>query len=154
MIGELSSLLLGRKSVEAPVASGEPFAVPLPASAGPAAGLSIVAAITTPGDHAALAEEPEGLVFRARAAGPPGVTRIEREGRSVFALATIVPDQESDLATLPASVFRDRLSGTRRISFRDSSQSDDENDVAWVWLAVACVACLAAELITLRAFRA
>ncbi|MFI5456332.1 MAG: BatA domain-containing protein [Isosphaerales bacterium] len=155
LIGELTTLLLGRQSVEAPVACGEPFALPLPADAGPVSGLSIVSGgdARSNGDAPELIEEREGIVCRSRAATAPGDIRIKRGERTVFALATVVPEQESDLKTLPPSVFQDRLAGDRAVAYRDASRAEDDADGPWAWLAVACVTCLALELILLRAFR-
>jgi hypothetical protein len=143
--------LLGSRSIEPPVPCGEPFALPLSGDAGPTTGLAIV-----PNDHdqsLELAEEREGLVVRASSAGPPGVIRIVRGERTAFALASAVPEQESDLRPLPMSVFQSRLVGDRRVSYRDANRPDDETVTVWSWLAAACVACLAAEPTLLRAFR-
>jgi hypothetical protein len=149
LIGELSTLLLGGKSVDPPVAPGEPFSLPLPGDAGPPRGLKIVPG----GNGLELAEEREGLLVRTAAAGPPGVTRVVKDDRTVFAVAAAVPEQESDLTPLPPSVFRRRLVGDRSVSYRDANRPDDESDTLWAWLAAACVVCLAVEPILLRAFR-
>ncbi len=164
LIGELEALLLGQRSVEAPVACGEPFAVPLPADAGPISGLTIASGPASQGserggEEAAgnateLIEQPQGLVCRAVAAAPPGVVRIKRGERTVFALATAIPEQESDLAALPAAVLQNRLAGGRAVSYRDATRAADEaEDSLWAWLALGCVTVLALELILLRILR-
>ncbi|HWE39803.1 MAG TPA: hypothetical protein VG406_24855, partial [Isosphaeraceae bacterium] len=71
MIGELTALLLGSRSVEEPVAPGEPFALVMPADAGPPSGLAVVPESPT----VELVEGSEGLRVRSAAAGPPGVVR-------------------------------------------------------------------------------
>jgi hypothetical protein len=165
LIGELMSLLLGRRGNPASVACGEPFALPLPADAGALAGLTIRSEQNSQGgdhddkktdqegDAIELIEEPAGLVCRSLAAGPPGVIRIERGQQTVFALALATPEQESDLAPLPASVFQDRLAGGRTLAFRDSSQADEAEETVWAWLALACAVMVAGELILLRVLR-
>ncbi len=165
LIGELMSLLLGRRGNPASVACGEPFALPLPADAGALAGLTVRSEhdpqggdhddkkTDQEGDAIELIEEPAGLVCRSLAAGPPGVIRIERGQQTVFALALATPEQESDLAPLPASVFQDRLAGGRTLAFRDSSQADEAEETVWAWLALACAVMVAGELILLRVLR-
>jgi hypothetical protein len=163
LIGELTTLLLGRRTVSAPLACGEPFALPLPPDAGPIAGLSIVSEHNSHGGDRErnnsggpgieLVEEPEGLVCRSPAAGAPGSVRIHRGERTVFALATAVPEQESDLTALPASVFQNRLAGDRALSYRDVTQDDEARDSLWSWLALGCAVGLAVEMVLLRALK-
>jgi hypothetical protein len=152
LLGELTSTLLGRRGVDPPVPCGEPFALPLPADAGPVARLAVA------GDRGGdpkieLMEGREGGVCRTTAAGSPGVTTIRNGGKVVFALAAAIPDQESDLTSLPSSVLQRRLLGDRTAYYRDAGDSDEESDTLWTWLAVACIACLATELLSLKVFR-
>ncbi len=159
LIGELTTLLLGRRSVETPVSCGEPFALPLPLDAGPASELTVVSehdpAATSRNEAAAaeLVDQPEGQLCRARSAPAPGVVRIKRGDRTVFALATTVPAAESDLAALPASVFQDRLAGDRALSYRDASQEAESSDSLWTWLALGCAVGLVVELVLLRVLK-
>ena len=154
LMGELTAILLGRRNLQVPVACGEPFAVPLPADAGPATGLTIVPPAPSGGqDPGKLVEDKEGVLWRSEGAGAPGVTRVERDGHPVFALAAAIPEAESDLTPLAASVLQGRLLGGRTSSYRDASRPEDAADRSWAWLAVACVVCLGAELVALRAFR-
>ena len=140
--------------------------MPLPADAGPPCGTDrrlrarSQAAITRPksdreGDAIELIEEPEGLVCRSLAAGPPGVIRIERGEQTVFALASAIPEQESDLAPLPASVFQNRLAGDRSLSFRDANRQADEAADTPLGLAgrSACAVAWWRELILLRVLK-
>jgi hypothetical protein len=149
LVGELTALLLGNRSIAPPVACGEPFAVALPADAGAPSGLTVVP--TNPAME--LSEEREGPILRASAAGLPGVTRILRGERPVFAVASVVPDEESDLTPLAPSVFQGRLAGDRQVSYRNANRIDDEDDTLWAWLVIGCLACVTSELILLRAFR-
>jgi Aerotolerance regulator N-terminal/von Willebrand factor type A domain len=155
LIGELTAVLLGRRSIEAPVFCGEPFALPLPADAGPLAGLSADrdGKAGDDGSTIDLLEEPAGLVCRQLAAGAPGTVRIQRGARTVFALAKVLPDQESDLTALSASILQGRLAGGRELSYRDSTRVDEAEDSLWAWLALACAIGLAVELILLRVQR-
>lgn len=163
LIGELSNLLLGRRSIGPPVACGEPFALPLSADAGPTAGLAIVLdrdstnqsrGMRTDADPGTeLVEEPEGVVCRGRSAPAPGAIRIRRGERTVFALATATPEQESDLAALPANVLQNRLAGDRSVTYRDASRVDEATDSLWSWLALGCAITLALESMLLWVFR-
>jgi len=165
LIGELTSLLIGRRSVETPVPCGEPFALPLPSDSGPVPGLTIVSEPDSRGavgrdgkdeyggSATELVEEPEGPVCRQLAAGAPGVVRIKRGDRTVFALAMALPEQESDLAALSPSVLQNRLAGDRAVSYRDATQVDEAEDSLWAGLGLACAIVLAVELILLRVLR-
>ena len=70
------------------------------------------------------------------------------------AVATAAPQGESDLRSLAADVFQERLSGGRKIQFRIFTGRETESrDTAWTWLAIACLACLLAELSVLKIFK-
>ena len=159
LIGELTTLLLGRRSIETPVSCGEPFALPLPLDAGPPSELTVVsqadptATARTEAAAAELVDQPEGQLCRSRSAPAPGVVRIKRRDRTVFALATAVPAAESDLAALPASVFQNRLAGDRALSYRDASQETESSDSLWTWLALGCAIGLVVELVLLRVLK-
>ncbi len=149
LVGELTALLLGNRSIAAPVASGEPFAISLPTDAGAPSGLSIV----PPSAETEVIEERSGPTLRASSASVPGVMRIMRGDQAVFAIAAAVPDQESDLTPLTSNVLQGRLVGDRRVSYRDANQLEDEEDTLWAWLLMGCLTCTVGELIILRAFR-
>ena len=159
LVGELTALLLGRRSIEPPVSCGEPFALPLPPGAGPPSELTVVADREAAGASrnetapAEIVDEAEGQLCRARAAPGPAVIRVKRRDQTVFALATAIPENESDLAALPAAVFRNRLAGDRALSYHDAIQSDDSSDSLWTWLALGCAVGLVTELTLLRAMR-
>ncbi len=159
LVGELTTLLLGRRSIESPVFCGEPFALPLPPGAGPRSELTVVADPGPAGaslDETAPAEvvdEPEGQLCRARAAPGPAVYRVKRRDQTVFALATAIPETESDLAALPASVFRNRLAGDRALSYHDAIDAVESSDRFWTWLALGCAVGLVIELLLLRIFK-
>jgi hypothetical protein len=156
LVGELVDRLLGQRRRGAAIASGEPLAVYLPPEAGAATGLSIVAtgadaaAATNPGE---LIDDGLGTLWRAHDAPAPGVYRAERGGRTVFALATELPDEESDLRPLEAGVLTERLAGGRRIEFRALEAGQRDEDTWWTWLAVGVVGCILAEWGVLRLFR-
>ena len=159
LVGELTTLLLGRRSIETPVACGEPFALPLPLDAGPLSELTVVAGPEA-GDPsrkvpvvAEIVEEPQGQLCRGRAAPAPSVLRIKRRDQTVFALATAIPEPESDLAALPAAVFRERLAGDRSLLYRDAAELEVSTDSLWTWLALGCVMCVAVELVLLRTMK-
>jgi hypothetical protein len=79
---------------------------------------------------------------------------VLHKGRTVFAVAAAVPAVESDLRSLPANVFEERLAGGREVRFRSlASAGAQERDIWWSWLAVACVACLLGEVAALKGFK-
>lgn len=150
LVGELLNRLLGRQRAADAVACGEPLAVYLPASVGTAAGLRLLG---PGGEWGQLQEESNGILWRAAALPQPGVYQVQRDGTSAFALAAAVPPEESDLRSLDPEVFQGRLAGERAVHFRSAASEEDERDDTWVWLAVACLTCLLAELVVLRLFR-
>jgi hypothetical protein len=152
LIGELTGRLLGRRrGVE--IACGEPVAVYLPPTAAPATGLRLVGPGREREPDNPFVEEGESVLWRAAAAGPPGVYQVVREDRTLFAVAAAVPPEESDLRPLDPSVFQGRLAGGRTVHFRAASGDEDGQDSLWIWLAVGCIACLLGELAALRMFR-
>ncbi|MBW3541206.1 MAG: BatA domain-containing protein [Planctomycetes bacterium] len=154
LLGELVERLSSGESETVEVSSGEPLTIALPASSGAADGLAITGPAGTSDAGSDLVAEPAGVLWHAAAAGAPGVYRVERDGRTEFAVASAIPATESDLAPLPANVFRERLSAGRDLRFRSqSSLNRDARDRLWTWLAVACASCLLAEVATLRMFR-
>ena len=96
-------------------------------------------------------KSPRALSAARLLPAPPGVIEIKRGERTVFALATATPEQESDLAALPASVFQNRLAGGRAVAFRGLANTEEAEDTVWAWLALGCAVSLATELFLLRA---
>jgi hypothetical protein len=156
LVGELVDRLLGQHKRGATIASGEPLAVYLPPEAGVAAGLTIVAAaanaaaVPRPGE---LVDDGLGTLWRAPEAPAPGIYRAERGGRTVFAVATELPEEECDLRPLDESVLTERLAGGRRIEYRALDAGQRDSDTWWTWLAVGVVGCILAEWGVLRLFR-
>jgi len=154
LLGELVQRLLGQGKRGAEIASGEAFALALPAEVPTAAELTLAG--QEPGQTVAgeLADEGAAVLWKGDAAGPPGVYRVLNKGETVFAVATTIPASESDLSALPAKVFEERLAGGRDVRFRSTTQiGAEERDTLWSWLAVACVACLCSEAAALRFFK-
>lgn len=153
LLAELAQRLLGGDRQIAELFSGEPLAIYLPSEAGSALGLQI----SGPTEEAALGrltEEPAGVLWRADAAGTPGVYQVQRGNETVFATATSIPPEESDPRSLSAEVFGDRLAGRRDVRFRTVvGASQNKQDTLWTWLAVACITCVMGEIVTLRMFR-
>ncbi|MFN0052097.1 MAG: vWA domain-containing protein [Planctomycetales bacterium] len=156
LVGELTSRLLGRERTAEAIGCGEPLAVYLPAAAGSRAGLEIVVPaevkqeVEDPGE---LHEDQVGVMWQGSAAGPPGVYEIRRGTQTVLALASAIPAEESDLATLPSDLMTDRLAGGRDVRFRNAKQDDAPRDDLWVWFAIAGLGCVFVEWIGLKAFR-
>ena len=155
LIGELVERLLNTDQRKSATWSGEPFGIYLPSSVTTTEGLQITGGsegerVGLVGD---LVEESLGVMWRSPAAPAPAVYQVKREDESLFALATELPAEESDLKTLDASVFTSRLSGGRAIHFRSGVAGEEARDDVWTWFAVACVMMMLLELGVLRYFR-
>ena len=157
LVDELVERLLGDRKRSAAVYSGEPMAVYLPGDLHSAADLRIAAASAAAGGADArgtgeLSEEPLGVVWRMAAAAPPGIYRVERGNQTVFAVASELPTEESDLRSLSADVLGQRMAGGRHVEYRSVDQGEDVDDL-WTWLAVATMGVMLVELVALRMFR-
>jgi hypothetical protein len=152
-IGELVGRLLGRQRLADAAACGEPLAVFLPASAGPAAGLLIIGPDGKSEGPGQLVEESGSVLWRSASLDAPGVYQVNRDNVLVFAVAAAIPAEESDLRPLDPGVFQGRLAGGRTIHYRSAASAEEKRDTLWIWLAVACVACMLGEVVALKAFR-
>ena len=94
-----------------------------------------------------------GVVWSCKELPGPDIFEIEKDGESVFALAANLSPEESDLRTLDASLFEDRLSGGRDVSFTRVTGEKREEDRSWIWFAVAAVVALVGEVAVLKGFR-
>jgi hypothetical protein len=153
LLGEIVQKLLGQGRRAAEIACGEPFALSLPPDAATAAELNVTRPDGAAVPGADLADDGAGILWKGEAADT-GVYRVQHKSALVFAAAAAIPDVESDLRSLPAEVFQERLAGGRDVRFRSlASHGADERDSLWSWLAVACVACLAGEVLALKSFK-
>jgi hypothetical protein len=149
--------LLGQdQSLEAS-ACGEPAANFLPGVTAAVGDLRIDGPPLADADVTALGElraDHVGLLWQIPAAGPPGVYRVRDGDQTVYALATAVGAEESDLTPLAPSLLTERLAGGRTIEYHDAAHDDAEpRDELWTWLALACVGCLVGEIVGLKLFR-
>jgi len=152
LMGELVGRMLGQQRAADVAPCGEPLATYLPADTGTSAGLTVVGP-GGEGDFGELAAEANWVVWRWASAGDPGVYSVQRDGKTVFALATGIPAVESDLTALGESVFKDRLAGGRTVHYRSAATEQEKQDDLWLWFVVACAGCLCLELVVLRLFR-
>ena len=133
---------------------GEPFSVLLPPEMETPAGLTISGPKEGAGESGELVQDSQGTVWKSESAGAPGSYEVRHDGRMVFAAPVVLPAEESDLRTIGADVFKDRLSGGRNIEFRSAlNDRQQEQDTLWIWLSIACVGCLLLEIATLAWFR-
>ena len=95
----------------------------------------------------------EGVVWNWRRVAGPAVYQVTRDDQTVYALASQLDPDESDLRVLDAEVMTERLSGGRDVSFRRSSEVASERDDSWTWFAVAATLALVTEVIVLNNFR-
>lgn len=154
LIGELVERLMARSGSAREFTGGEPMAVYLPAEIGNLDGLQLIGPDGEPDEIGHLQQEKTGILWRADNAGMPGIHQVQRYGKTIFAVATALPAEESDLRVLSPEVFQDRLSGGRTMEYRSATLSaPEEEDVAWSWFAAICVGCLLCELAVLKVFR-
>ncbi len=154
MLAELIQRMEGGGKSSVAATCGEPLAVYLPAEAGAVDGLEI--APPQPGTPVVgdFSLDGNSVMWSSEAAGPPGVYEVKRGEKTVYAMATAIHPDESDLRTLGADVFQGRLSGTRKVSFRaNAAIAGEEQDTLWTYLAVACMVCLLGEVLVLKIFR-
>ncbi len=150
LIGELARQLVGGGEAGREALCGEPFVVPLPSE------VDSVAELKAAGGESAgtLSREAGDVVWKGEAVGAPTTLQVLRGEKIVSALATAIPPAESDLRTLDAAVFQERLAGGRQVEFRAfAGAAKEERDTLWSWLAVGCVVCLMAEAAAMKMFR-
>jgi hypothetical protein len=151
-IGELTDRLVGSQRLTEAAVCGEPWALTLPASAGPTVGLQVVGPAGAEG-AGRLEEEGGRVLWRHPEVERPGVYSVQRGERVVFAVAAGVPADESNLEPIAPKVLTENLSGGRLVHYRGAAEPSESRDFLWTWLAVACVACLLGELLALKWFR-
>jgi hypothetical protein len=157
MLGELvQRRLSGRASRQEVVLSGEPFSIALPPDIEGVAGMAISGPKCTASesDRGELVTDAQGVLWHSASAGVPGAYEVRRDGKTLFAAPIQLAAEESDLRTIGADVFKERLSGGRNVEFH--AVIDDqmqEQDNLWIWLAIGCVGCVLLEIATLAWFR-
>ena len=148
---------------------GESLTRLLPPSVTGASGLEVIA--DSESDAASFGEfqqSGEGVVWNWRRLDGPNVFTIEESSNGsndaggsnnteskqvVFALASSIPPEESDLRTLDAEVMTERLSGGRQVSFTRVAEAEKEDNKSWIWFAVAAVVALVGEVLILKWFK-
>ena len=136
---------------------GEPLTRLLPPAVTSGAELAVVAesnsdspAPTTTGE---FQQSGEGVLLNWRRPDGPTVFNINQADQTVYALATHIAPEESDLRTLDAEVLTERLSGGRQVDFHRVAEQKKEDDKSWIWFAVAAVVALVGEVFVLRSFK-
>jgi hypothetical protein len=154
LVYELVERMLGQLQRNPAMYCGEPLLMPLPPEAGAGAGLRIVGpAAAEESQVGQIVDDSGGISLRLSAAAPPGVYQVQRDGKTVFALALELPPEESDLRAIEPDLFAGRLAGGHEVQFHQSAHGQDRRDDVWSWLAIGCVACMLGELAVLRVFR-
>ncbi len=147
MIHELVESMLGGGGVREPAPCGRRVARFLPSDAGSAEALTIVSDDSGDTNLGKLAEEPTGVLWDWPEAGPPGIYRVMRGEDTLLALATSADAAESDLQALLPPELVNRQAGGRQAHYRSLDAEQQHHDVAWSWLAVACLGCMMLELL-------
>jgi hypothetical protein len=156
LLGELATILLSRDQPAATIAPGETLALFLPTQIANTSGLRIVGPTSAvPGleGWGELREVDSGVIWQSLAAGPPGVYEVRRGEETVFAVATAIPPEESDLRVMSRELLSQPSMGAQEVGYRSSMESDEMYDSAWAGLLASCVGCLIVEFIVLRTFR-
>jgi len=153
LMSELTARLLSRTSGQDEIASGQMFVKELPPDAGPAAALSVAGPPRSNAALGTLIDSDSGAVWRWPEAGPPGVYMVRHDQTPVYAVASTIPTEESDLTPMDMSVLKDRLAGGRSVLIEDAGASAPGRDTGWSWIAVACVSCMLTEIAALKFFR-
>ena len=110
-------------------------------------------ALDPPDNAGQLAEETNFVTWKWNTAGPPGVYQVKRGPQTVFAVASTVPREESDLRAIDPSTLQ-RLTAGRDVHYDPTGAGgEDQKDRAWAWALAACAACMIVELGVLRGFR-
>jgi hypothetical protein len=154
----VQQLTAGRKLVDT-ARSGEPLSVYLPAEPAAVGQLRITRWSTADAgekseqDFGELVEESSNVLWRWGSAGRPGVYRVEHRDNTVYALATAIPEEESELESIAPALLQGQTSG-RQVQYRTAAdQAASERDDRWSWLAAACVVCMLGEIVVLRVFK-
>ncbi len=163
LVGELVSVVRGHRAArgaDSAAPCGATLAQYLPAEVGAAAGLRVLADNGDAAELGELREDGTGVLWSWRAAGKPGtysvVSTVGSADQRVFAVATAVPAAESDLRSMLASELQARARGgasPRQVEYEEAGGTSEAKDRAWTWFAIACAACMMAELIALKALR-
>ena len=158
LMAELIGQMLDRGRRTGSAVCGELLVAQLPAEAGAAAGLRILgpndpAGETKQGGCGKLSDEAVGVEWQWTSPGSPGVYRVERDGRTVFAEAVQISPEESQLDVLPGEVLTSRLAVDHVAAYRGAQDEGQRRDDSWKWFAVACVVCLLSETSALLYFR-
>ncbi len=159
LLDDLVSRLLERGTGGASAVCGRPVVVRFRDS-GKSSELNILSPegqIATPADNDTLrgqvSDDGAGAVWQSPGFSRPGVYRLERASKTVYALPVGIDEEESQLESLSAEVLTERLGAGRNVSFHSITHPEETRDTMWVWLAIGCVLCLGAELCSLMAFR-
>ena len=80
----------------------------------------------------------------------PSTFRVVQQQETVFALASHLAAEESDLRTLGADVMVDRLAANRNVVFSAVNQDASERDDGWIWFTVAAFLAIVCETIVLQ----
>jgi len=118
IVNELADDLLSSSSLARLSLTGLPLVSVLPGEVASVDGLVVKQGDVTQSEATVgqLAASGEGVVWSCKELPGPDIFEIQKDGQAVFALASNLAPEESDLRTLDASLLTDRLSGGRDLS--------------------------------------
>ncbi len=150
LLEELLQQSLNRRRMSTSLASGERLDIQLPTEVGTAAGLQITSGESNDspidGRWGRLADDGAGVRWSSTAAPAPGVYRVCRGNETVFALATGVHSDESQLEYLSPDVLTNRLAAGRNVHYQSTTETEPDADRWWAWLCAIGLGCALAEL--------
>lgn len=155
LIEELVQELLSSETGDGVFLSGEPLVARIVTTT-PAQSLRIVQDDAEPETGEALGQlvdDADAAVWQWESPTAAGVYRVLENDETIFAAAVAIPAAESDLATLPPDVIRDRLAAGHEIRFTSRDAATHHEQDTWKWFAVGVVLCMLTELGTLLLFR-
>ena len=101
----------------------------------------------------ALRRSGEGIAWNNPVTIGPGVTTVSNNEKLVYAVATTIPPEESDLRVLDGDTLTNRLAKGKTTSFQSDSQALATTDFGWVWCSVAVLILMISEVVCLIWFK-
>lgn len=95
----------------------------------------------------------EGTVWSTPVAVGPIVTTVSHNEELLYAVATTIPPEESDLRVLDGETLTTRLASGKTTRFQSGSQDMSSTDFGWVWAGVAVLILMILEVVCLTWFK-
>ena len=154
LLGEIATRLLSHRSTDDARPCGQPLSVALPPMTS-IDKLRVVAGDARPFEPGEIVEESGEAIWRWPRAGPAGSYRVMNGDRTIFALATAAPADESALGPIDPTLLETRLAGGRATQFQaDQAGGTRSVDSSWTWIMLAVCVCMLGEIGVMKRLRA